>query len=336
MHSRNNLVSKPNSFPMAETRVERMEQQFSSLQKTLENFMKASSEQTKKLAASIEDLQSKDSGEDSTAGNRSKKTNGHWNSYKPKLAKMDFPKYKGVDDPTSWICRVEQFFEFQQTKEEDKLPMAAYHLEEEAQMWYQLFRDSEETVTWESLKVALHIHYGLTVFEDHFGDLTKLQQVGTVRDYQLQFEQLLSRVGKLSIPHQLGCFVSGLKGDLRTEVQALKPSTLTEAIGLARLYEARNQGTRNLFGVNIKEPDPPPLLSSALTHSQGPVVKRLSPTELQVRRDRGLCFNCDERFISSHCCKKLFLLKGIYPEEEEPGEDHYGCQEDTNAPLEFC
>jgi hypothetical protein len=195
--------------------------------------------------------------------------------------------------------------------------MAAYHLEEEAQMWYQLFRDSEETVTWESLKVALHIHYGLTVFEDHFGDLTKLQQVGTVRDYQLQFEQLLSRVGKLSIPHQLGCFVSGLKGELRTEVQALKSSTLTEAIGLARLYEARNQGTRK-------------------TRSQGPVVKRLSPTELQVRRDRGLCFTCDERFILGHRCKKLFLLDGIYPEEEEPEEDHYGRQEDTIAPLEFC
>jgi hypothetical protein len=137
--------------------------------------------------------------------------------------------------------------------------MAAYHLEEEAQMWYQLFRDSEETVTWESLKTALHIRYGPTVFEDHFGDLTKLQQVGTVRDYQLHFEQLLSRVGKLSIPHQLGCFVNGLKGDLRTEVQALKPSTLIEAIELARLYEARNQWTQNLFGINMKEPDPPPL-----------------------------------------------------------------------------
>jgi hypothetical protein len=274
--------------------MERIEQQFASLQKMLEGFMKASSEQTKKLAksvqasaeqtkklaASIDDIQSKDSREDSTAGNRPKKTNGHRNSYKPKLAKMDFSKYKGVDDPTSWICRVEQFFEFQQTEEEDNLPMAAYHLEEEAQMWYQLFRDSEETVTWESLNAALHIRYGPTVFEDHFGDLTKLQQVGTVRDYQLQFKQLLSRVGKLSIPHQLGCFVSGLKGDLRTEVQALKPSTLTEAIGLSRLYEARNQGTRNLFGINIKELDPPPLSSSALTRSQGPVVKRLSPTEL--------------------------------------------------------
>jgi hypothetical protein len=48
---------------------------------------------------------------------------------------MDFPKYKGVDDPTSWICRVDQFFEFQQTEEGDKLPMAAYHLEEEVRMW---------------------------------------------------------------------------------------------------------------------------------------------------------------------------------------------------------
>ena len=106
-------------------------------------------------------------------------------------------------------------------------------------MWYQLFRDSEETITWESLKDALHTHYGPTVFECHFGNLTKLQQVGTMRHYQLQFEQLLSRVGKLSISHQLGCFVSRFKGNLRMEVQALKPSMLTKAIGLARLYEAK-------------------------------------------------------------------------------------------------
>jgi hypothetical protein len=224
-HSCNNLELKPNSFPMADPKMERMKQQFSSLQKMFESFMKAmseqtkklaesiqaSAEQTKKLAATIDDMQSKNSRDDSTARNRPKKTNGHWNSYTPKLAKMDFPKYKGVDNPISWIYRVEQFFEFQRIEEEDKLPLAAYHPEEEAQMWYQLFRDSEKTITRESLKAALHIHYGPTVFEDHFGDLTKLQQVGTVRDYQLQFEQLLSRVGKLSIPYQLGCFVSGLK-----------------------------------------------------------------------------------------------------------------------------
>jgi hypothetical protein len=216
--------------------------------------------------------------------------------------------------------------------------MAAYHLEEKVQMWYQLFRDSEETVTWELLKATLHIRYGPTVFEDHFGNLTKLQQVGTiVKDYQLQFEQLLIQVGKLSIPYQLGCFVSGLKRDLRIEVQALKPSTLTKAIELARLHEACNQGTQNLFGINIKKPDLPPLLSSTLNRPQELVVKRLSLMELQVRCDHGLCFNCDERLIiPGHHCKKLFLLEGIYPKEDEPEEDHHGRQENTIAPLEFC
>jgi hypothetical protein len=30
--------------------------------------------------------------------------------------------------------------------------------------------------------------YGSTLFEDHFGDLFKLVQLGYVRNYQLQFE----------------------------------------------------------------------------------------------------------------------------------------------------
>ena len=28
----------------------------------------------------------------------------------PKLAKLDFPRYDGLEDPTLWICCVEQFF----------------------------------------------------------------------------------------------------------------------------------------------------------------------------------------------------------------------------------
>jgi hypothetical protein len=112
---------------------------------------------------------------------------------------------------------VEQFFEFQQTQEEDKISLAAYHLEGEVQMWYQLFKQSEELISWETLKAGLYIRYGPTPFEDHFGELTKLQQLGSVREYQLQFEKLLSRVGELSSAHlsvtamtwlcgwQLGC-----------------------------------------------------------------------------------------------------------------------------------
>jgi hypothetical protein len=64
------------------------------------------------------------------------------------MTKLDFPKYNKVDDPTSWICRVEQFFDYKQTEDGEKLQLAAFHREGEAQMWYQLFRDSEEVRTW--------------------------------------------------------------------------------------------------------------------------------------------------------------------------------------------
>ena len=37
----------------------------------------------------------------------------------PKFAKLDFPRYDGSKDPTLWICRTEQFFEFQRTSLEE-------------------------------------------------------------------------------------------------------------------------------------------------------------------------------------------------------------------------
>lgn len=122
--------------------------------------------------------------------------------------------------------------------------MAAYPLEGEVQMWYQLFRESEGLVTWENLKTNLYTCYRLTPFEYPFGDLTKLRQIEPVKYYQLQFEQLLTCVVKLSSQYHLSCFVSGLKDTIRTEVQAARPTSVTKAIGLARLFEIRNWSIR--------------------------------------------------------------------------------------------
>jgi hypothetical protein len=120
----------------------------------------------------------------------SKNQTGRWgekyenrNSFVPNLTKLQFPKYDRSLDPTSWVCRAEQFFEFQNIVEEEKVPLAAYHLEEEAQLWYQLFWESDEALTWETLKEGMHARYGPTQFEDYFGDLTKLRQTGSVREY---------------------------------------------------------------------------------------------------------------------------------------------------------
>ena len=85
---------------------------------------------------------------------------------------------------------------------------------------------------------VLHV-INSTEFEDFFGDLTKHRQTGNIREYQTDFERLLARVGQLTAAQQVGCFVSGLKESIRVEVQASKPTSLSGAVGLARLYEAK-------------------------------------------------------------------------------------------------
>ncbi|WJZ85545.1 hypothetical protein VitviT2T_005072 [Vitis vinifera] len=37
---------------------------------------------------------------------------------------------------------------------------------------------------------------------------------------------------------------------------------------------------------------------------------------MKERRDKGRCFNCDEKFALGHRCKKLFLIEGCWPEED--------------------
>ena len=47
--------------------------------------------------------------------------------------------------------------------------------------------------------------------------------------------------------------------------------------------------------------------------------KRLSPTELALRREKGLCFNCDQKFSRGHkCTPSLFLF--VTKEEDESHE----------------
>ena len=44
-------------------------------------------------------------------------------------------------------------------------------------------------------------------------------------------------------------------------------------------------------------------------------LQKLSPAQMEERRKKGLCFNCDEKFQLEHHCKsaKLFLLEGLCP-----------------------
>jgi hypothetical protein len=304
-----------------------MEQRLERVEKDMEKLTESQKRVEEMLSAFLSKNPSYREEEQSNAASSSKGRTGGFNRTEsgnsfPKVAKLNFPKFDGSEDPTSWVCRAEQFFEFQGTAEEDKVGLAAYHLEGEAQLWYQLFKESEEQVSWETLRSELHVRYGPTQFDDFFGDLTKLRQTGTVREYQGEYKRLLSRAGRLSLTQQVSGFISGLKESIRPEVQASRPPTLTAAVGLARLYETRLTAQRRPSYSyyprrTMGQASTPPLPSASLVRNRSPVIKKLSPAELKERRDKGLCFNCDNKFSPGHRCKKLFLIEGIYEEDNE-------------------
>lgn len=46
------------------------------------------------------------------------------------------------------------------------------------------------------------------------------------------------------------------------------------------------------------------------------MVCLMSLVELKERREKGLCYNCDEKFAPGHWCMKLFLIEACTTEED--------------------
>lgn len=59
--------------------------------------------------------------------------------------------------------------------------------------------------------------------------------------------------------------------------------------------------------------------NSSTDSRRPPLIKKLLSVELQERRDKGLCFNCDDKFEPWHICKRLFLIDTY--SDDENGEN---------------
>lgn len=125
-------------------------------------------------------------------------------------------------------------------------------------------------------------------------------------------------------------FISGLKPNIRREVQALQPQTLSQAAALAKLQEDKLLDQRR----HLRQCPPfllsfgPPLLPTPPSRSQPTLpnppkthYKKLTHEEMLTRREKGLCYNCDEKFSQGHKCKgRFFLLVAIDDDDDVPGE----------------
>lgn len=164
--------------------------------------------------------------------------------------------------------------------------------------------------------------------------ILELQQTGSVVQFHTQFMTLANRVVGLSDEALLDYFISGLKPNIKKDVLAREPNSLPRAVALAKLYDEGGSGfphgSKPKFhsspstslsvsatppGFHAKSSHPPLLTTPPSKPS--PMVRRLTPAEMQLRREKGLCYNCDEKFSATHKCPNKQFMMLIMDSEEE-------------------
>ncbi|GKA84889.1 hypothetical protein Tco_0806543 [Tanacetum coccineum] len=101
-------------------------------------------------------------------------------------------------------------------------------------------------------KESVKNRFGPSKYEDPKGALSKLLQLGTVEDYQLEFEKLMNRVTDIPDSLLISFYISRLKLNLQHVLLVSRPTTLGDAFCLARIIEARFKAIAEK-GKNIKE-----------------------------------------------------------------------------------
>nr|GMC73571.1 Transposon Ty3-G Gag-Pol polyprotein [Ipomoea batatas] len=221
-------------------------------------------------------------------------TDGVQHTSKLGSMRLDIPKFDGTD-AQRWIFQIQEYFDYHQTPEPHRLQMAGFCLDQ---------------------------------YEDPLAELAKLIQTGDVMEFQARFEKLMNRVTGVSKNQLVSYIIGGLKPHLKRELLMARPDTVAATFKLAKAHEARhaeiiaetrmaNRGNPRLqtpLGEHRWQPRitsipqapsfaaPPQNITPAL------LIKKYTAAEIRERRDKGLCFHCDQKYSPGHRCRGRFLL----------------------------
>ncbi|CAA0810409.1 Unknown protein, partial [Striga hermonthica] len=248
--------------------------------------------------------------------------------------KIVMPTFTGTD-PDAWLSRAVQFFEINDVPRYERVQIAAYHLDGEANVWWQwmMHKNHGEYIRWRDFEKELITRFGSSDYHDYNEALSRIKQVGSLRDDQKEFERIASRVRDWPEAALVGTFVGGLKAELAAEVRLDWPVSMRAAIESARLHEDHLVAVRKAKPSDVRtetkrahvaiEEQPTrteskPMGEIVRTTSN---IRRLTDEEMQRRREKGLCYSCSEKFTPGHRCKgkEVFLLE--IEGEEEPREE---------------
>ncbi|XP_026433888.1 uncharacterized protein LOC113331395 [Papaver somniferum] len=275
------------------------------------------------------------------------------------------------ENPRGWVQKSERYFHIHSTEENQKVSVASIFLEGKADKWFLNFQIGKPFLSWRELADGVCARFENPVDDNFIGSFNKLCQVTTVEEYFEQFESLkalmLSSNPHLNEQYFVMSFISGLKTEIKNSVLMFQPPTLLQAFSLSRMQEQKcvqqpkpskpfQRSFTNSFSntrpyqASLSPFPPKPIqttttVSSPFTPKSGnstpksspplPPIKRLTQEQMTVRREKGLCYNCDVVYTPGHICKRqqLFMVQVEKPESSEEAEEEV-FEETVESPVE--
>ena len=164
-----------------------------------------------------------------------------WSKYQlPNPPKIDLQLFSG-ENPREWLRKCDKYFMNYQILENQKVEIIEMYLDRRADKWFQGIKLERPGLSWTEFGDLLCKRFTDSICKDIVEEFNKLQQVGSVKEYQEQFEELkplmLIKNRNLDESYFISSFISGLKEEIKPMLRMLKPATLTEAFELSQWQE---------------------------------------------------------------------------------------------------
>lgn len=88
--------------------------------------------------------------------------------------RLDLHSFDG-DNPASWVYKANNFFDYYQTPESQRIRLASFHMQGDALIWFQDGGDIDQFPYWDAFVKELQIRFGPLAYDDSMESITRLK-----------------------------------------------------------------------------------------------------------------------------------------------------------------
>ncbi|KAA0037088.1 ty3-gypsy retrotransposon protein [Cucumis melo var. makuwa] len=234
-----------------------------------------------------------------------------------KFKKLEMPVFNG-EDPDGWFYRAEHYFQMHLLNERKKLKIVVVSLEGKGLSWFKWAENRKRFRSWKELKERMYNRSRSREHRTVCAKFLAVKQEGSVSEYLQRFEELSVPLPEIAEEVLEGTFTNGLDPIIRKEVFSMRAVGLEDMIEAAELAEEKIEESPTTKMVTLAEKVLPHPSNSNTVQAKAVggggrrehPYRRWTDSELQARKEKGLCYRCDEPFSKGHRCKnkKLHLF----------------------------